>query len=422
MNTTIRIDESLKNLVPPQRSDEHSLLEESILKNGFDSAYPLITWNGILIDGHNRYEICREHGISYTTTEKTFDDRSDVINWIIDNQLSRRNLTGEQKEYLIGKRQIEEKKAAHRPIQENKGDTVTPLKTAEVIAKQSNVSPRTVYRAAKFAESVDTVSQNTGINPQKILSGEIQATRKDIRQVSKLEPEVQKRVLEKVENKEVKTVKDAVKEVEKDIIEEKKDSIVLPETTNLINSDFRDANLERDSIDFIITDPPYPNEYLPLYEDLAKMANSVLKDGGSLIMMVGQSYLPEIINITIPYLKYHWTLGYITSGGQSPQLWTKKVNTFWKPILWFTKGEYKGGWVGDVIKSDNNDKRFHDWGQSESGMYNLMERFVMPGDVILDPFMGGGTTGVICKELKCEFIGIEKEIATFNTAKVRLGE
>jgi hypothetical protein len=253
MNTTIKIDESLKNLVPPQRPDEHSLLEESILKNGFDPAYPLITWNGILLDGHNRYEICKNHGIPYTTTEKRFDHKHDVINWVIDNQLSRRNLTGEQKEYLIGKRQIEEKKAAHRPVQENKGDTVTPLKTAEVIAKQSNVSPRTVYRAAKFAESVDAVSQNTGINPQKILSGEIQASRKDIQQVFKLKPEVQKKVLEKVENKEVKNIKEAVKEVEQDIIEEKKDSIVLPEPIKLINSDFRDVNLKPDSVDFIIT-------------------------------------------------------------------------------------------------------------------------------------------------------------------------
>ena len=148
----------------------------------------------------------------------------------------------------------------------------------------------------------------------------------------------------------------------------------------------------------------------------------VLKPGGSLLMMIGQSYLPEIIQMTVPYLNYHWILGYFTPGGQSAQLWQKKVNTFWKPVLWFTKGDFKGEWIGDVIKSSENDKRFHEWGQSESGIRDLMKRFVKPGDTVLDPFMGGGTAGVICKELKCEFIGVELSEDTFNLAKVRLGD
>jgi hypothetical protein len=73
--------------------------------------------------------------------------------------------------------------------------------TAKKIAEQTKVNPSTVKRAEKFADAVDKVAENTGINPQKILSGQISATRKDILDVSKLEPEIQKKVFEKIEKK-----------------------------------------------------------------------------------------------------------------------------------------------------------------------------------------------------------------------------
>lgn len=107
----IKIDEEFRQLVPPQRPDENQLLEESLLKNGYDPAYPIIAWDGFLIDGHNRYDLCKKHGIEFTFLEKDFENRHDVINWIIDNQLSRRNITDDQRAYLIGKRYKEEKKA-----------------------------------------------------------------------------------------------------------------------------------------------------------------------------------------------------------------------------------------------------------------------------------------------------------------------
>jgi DNA modification methylase len=186
----------------------------------------------------------------------------------------------------------------------------------------------------------------------------------------------------------------------------------------------RYAQIENDSIDVIITDPPYPKEYLPLYEILAKEASRVLKPGGSLIVMTGQSYLPEILSLMTPHIRYHWTVSYLTPGGQSAQIWHRKVNTFWKPLLWFVKGEYSGGWIGDVTKSavNDNDKRFHNWGQSESGMVDIVERFSMPGQTILDPFLGGGTTAVVAVKLGRYFIGIDQDPAAIQTTALRLAE
>lgn len=188
--------------------------------------------------------------------------------------------------------------------------------------------------------------------------------------------------------------------------------------------DFRDADIEAESVDVIITDPPYPQEFLPLYEDLAAFAARVLKPGGSCVVMVGQSYLPEIMALMCRHLKYHWTCGYMTPGGQAVQLWDRKVNTFWKPLLWFTKGEYAGDWIGDVCKSqaNDNDKQHHHWGQSESGMFDIVERFSERNSVVLDPFLGGGTTGVVCVAARRTFIGIELDPAVASKARDRMKE
>ena len=135
------------------------------------------------------------------------------------------------------------------------------------------------------------------------------------------------------------------------------------------------------SIDFIITDPPYPKDFLPLYKDLSKVSARVLKDGGSLVCMVGQSYLPEVVQLLQTSMKYHWCMCYLTLGA-SPQLWQKRTNTFWKPLLWFVKGEYKGDWIGnDIMQSPQNDKIFHQWGQSVGGMQDIIERFTNPNDL-----------------------------------------
>ena len=176
------------------------------------------------------------------------------------------------------------------------------------------------------------------------------------------------------------------------------------------------------SVDFIITDPPYPKDFLPLYKELSKVAARVLKDGGSLVCMVGQSYLPEVVQLLQTSMKYHWCMCYLTLGA-SPQLWQKRTNTFWKPLLWFVKGEYKGDWIGnDIMESPQNDKNFHHWGQSVGGMKDIIERFTNPNDLILDPFLGGGTTGVTAVMSGRKFIGVDIEEKCLETTLERIKE
>ncbi|MDZ4263819.1 MAG: DNA methyltransferase [Pseudomonadota bacterium] len=180
--------------------------------------------------------------------------------------------------------------------------------------------------------------------------------------------------------------------------------------------------LEPDSIDYIITDPPYGQEAIPVYADLGSLAKVVLKPGGSLVVMTGQSYLPEVMQNLAAHLTYQWMLPYLTPGGQAPQIWERKVNSFWKPVLWYVKGAYEGKWAGDVVKSavNDNDKRFHRWGQSESGMADIIDRFTEPGQTILDPFLGGGTTAVVALGMRRKFIGADSDSEAIKTTLQRL--
>lgn len=88
--TEIRIDPEFKSLIPPLTTDDRQRLEASIKAEGCRD--PLVLWGDILVDGHNRYDICKAHNIPFQTVSKDFNDRDEAMLWMIDNQLARRNV------------------------------------------------------------------------------------------------------------------------------------------------------------------------------------------------------------------------------------------------------------------------------------------------------------------------------------------
>ena len=99
----LKIDPEFQSQIPPLTDDEFKQLEENILKEG-KLISPLIVWNNTLVDGHNRYAILQKHPeIYFSTMPLRFENREEAIAWICRNQLGRRNLTPEQKKFLIGK-------------------------------------------------------------------------------------------------------------------------------------------------------------------------------------------------------------------------------------------------------------------------------------------------------------------------------
>ena len=138
----LTIDPEFAHKIPPLTREEFEQLEANILADGV-VINPLIVWNGMIVDGHNRYRILQEHPeIPCQIHEKEFTDRYEVIAWICKNQLGRRNLTEEQKKYLVGK-QYEAEKAMRGGDRKSdtaksmgQNDPLIPERTSARIAKE----------------------------------------------------------------------------------------------------------------------------------------------------------------------------------------------------------------------------------------------------------------------------------------------
>jgi N6-adenosine-specific RNA methylase IME4 len=182
---------------------EKEKLEESILAEGCRDA--LVTWNGILIDGHHRYEICRRNNIPFNVIEKEFDDRQAVKAWMIANQLGRRNLTPEKFAYMLG-RLYEERKQEHGGDRKSSDQNDHLMeKTAEIIADKYKTSAPTVRRAAAFSKAVDAIAETLGDEVKdEILNREIDITRQEVIEIAKHDKEIQKREIEKIRKRDDK--------------------------------------------------------------------------------------------------------------------------------------------------------------------------------------------------------------------------
>src|SRR5699024_9320763 len=91
----LNIDDDFKNLIPPLKKEEFEQLEENILKDGIRDK--LIVWDKTIIDGHNRYAIAKKHNLDFKINRLHFLSKEEAINWMLGNQLGRRNLTPQQR-------------------------------------------------------------------------------------------------------------------------------------------------------------------------------------------------------------------------------------------------------------------------------------------------------------------------------------
>ena len=410
MSKCLNVEPELQQLLPALSESEYAGLESDILKNGVLS--PLVVWNDIIVDGHHRYAICQKHGLPFETVAMTFGSIDTAKLWAWQHQEHRRNLTLFQRTEIA----LQFKPLLVVQAKKNQSDSGGDQrkKKEQAVLPATGEPANEGIRVDKALAALAGVSHDT-IYKAEFLSGHAdESTKQKLRNGDTTINAEYKRVKKEENRKE----REELKQV--DVIIPKDDRI------DLSTASIADASqyVEAESVDYIITDPPYLREFLHVYDELAAFAQHALKSGGSLLCMVGQSYLPEIMEKLTAHLTYHWTIAYLTPGGQAAQIWDRKINNFWKHILWFTKGEYHGDWVGDVAnsKTNDNDKRHHYWGQSESGMFDLMQRFLYPNMTVCDPFLGGGTTGVCALRLGCRFIGLDNNPDCVERSQWRLVE
>ena len=192
----LKVDPEFQGKIPPLTFEELNQLEANILRDG-RIINPIIVWEGLIVDGHNRFIIAKKHPeIPYTVHETEFANRYEAIIWICKNQLGRRNLTPEQKKYLIGKQYEAEKcsnggdrKSAVAKSGCQIGNLIPTSKTCQKVAKENGVGMRTVFRAEEFAKGVDAAEEAVPGTRQKVLSGEVKPTAAEIASVARAPPE-----------------------------------------------------------------------------------------------------------------------------------------------------------------------------------------------------------------------------------------
>jgi len=175
----IIIDVEFKALLPALDEETFTQLEQNILQYGVRD--PVVLWNGILIDGHNRYAICQKHDLPFHTVDMEFDTREEVLIWIISTQVSRRNLTPMQLSYFRGLHYRADKivitnangNNQHNEVDYQNDNQPKKTSTAKKLADKYNVSPITIIRDAKLSETIDEIGKAFPEAKVKILSGEV---------------------------------------------------------------------------------------------------------------------------------------------------------------------------------------------------------------------------------------------------------
>ena len=397
----MKVNEEFKRLIPALTVEEYKQLEANILSEGIRD--PLVVWNGYLVDGHNRYTIASQHGLEYKTVNKEFKDGNAVKEWMILNQFGRRNLSNYQRSVLAlqlenvfserAKESKIEKVSHYRQTGEIKQISAEPaIETRQELAKVANVSHDTIAKV-------------------KVIQ-------------AKATPEVKAQL---------STGEVSINQAYKDIKKEEKQQVKLDEREKLaeigktkkIDIDFRLGDFEEvfkdipdGSVDCIITDPPYPYEFIEVWSKLSRFAKRVLKPNGFCIAYSGQMYLPEVMNRMNEHLDYYWTFA-VYHEGQTQIVNGINLMCRWKPVLIFQNGKKKiDNTFQDYFISEQREKNGHDWQQSKSGVGYLIEMFTKPNDLILEPFAGSGTTIIAAREKSRRIMAAEIDEKTYNIAKV----
>ncbi len=416
----IKINETFKKLIPQLSTDEYTALETSILNEGVRDA--LVTWNGYIIDGHNRFEIATRHGLPYNTISKEFASEDDVIIWMIDNQLARRNISiydrsrlgivqGEifskrAKENIVtaakigghirqnspfqtfGKGSIQEEsveKTIEKPV-------IVPINATKEMAKIANVSHATISKV-KAIESKATPETKAKLSRSEM---SINEAYKEIRAVEKKE--------------EVR----AIQQKEAEILSAIK---VVPAFDFVHNKSILDCkDIIPSGIKLLLTDPPYGQAFISNRRVISEKDKGIANDGD---LETALQLLDETLAIIYPKMQDDSFAFVFTSWRFEPQFrevfekyFTIKNSLIWvkanhgsgdltgsfapkhERILFGVKGNPKLRYRIPDVLNGSDIVTSHPTSKPIDLLQELIKVTTVENDMVIDPFSGHGSTAI----------------------------
>ncbi len=191
----------------------------------------------------------------------------------------------------------------------------------------------------------------------------------------------------------------------------------------IVEGDFYKAmmQMEPESVDAVISDIPWDKEFLSRLENLTAAIVHVLKPGAPVILMYGQQYWNRLmLALEKSGLEYHWLLADDQGDGLELKNYQRHIYNHWKPLLIYSKGEFQHSYVRDLFRSAGmKNKKFFKHQQAIQLFEWVVEKFTKPGDSVVEPFLGSGTTMLACMNKGRRCIGID---INTTTAKYRLSK
>jgi site-specific DNA-methyltransferase (adenine-specific) len=410
----LEVNEEFKKLIPPLSKEEYEQLETNCLNEGIREA--ILTWNGVIIDGHNRYEIAKRWNLDFQTKSKNFKDEIDVRIWMRNNQKGRRNLS---KAWLI------ELELGNKQDLSLRGEII--FKEKAVFKGNQYSAPLSLNDNEPKHDTRKEIAKAAGVSTGMIAMSEI---------VKEKSPEL----WEKAKEGEI-TVTSAYKEIKKEEkkanFEQKKAEFEKPikeVNTNqiILHGDSVEIlpTLDENSFDLLLSDPPYGMDFKSGWSDKDKIANDkiedtitlfenvlresvpLLKDDAHFYLFGNIEYISEIRPIIEKYLNLKniliWDrrvigMGDLKTFGKSYDVVYFGYNKVWKDL--------NGTRDRDILSFNRVDpaKNIHPTEKPTDLLEYLIKKSTNENDKILEPFAGGGSTLLACKNTNRQATGIEIE-------------
>lgn len=382
------------NIFPMMSAVEFDALKSDMLEHGYRKGSPIVLLDGKILDGRNRYNAAQELGVKAEYIK--FNGGGNPLDFVISSNLHRRHLSESQRAAIAaelanmtkadaGKRGS----AATANLQLPKDGKVTQTDSAKML----NVSPRMVAAAKKVQHKSKKLFD-------QVKTGKITV------------------------NKAIKEIDRAKRDAARKRDAKRGAKAVTPDNVILLHGDFLEcmATLPDNSVDLIFTDPPYDESHVVCYGQLAKEAARVLRVGGSLVAYAGHYALPSILNDMGQYMRYWWMIA-LKHGGASARLPGKWVIVEWKPLVWFVKENLKNfGYTIDLFESKPPTKNEHDWQQDTSEAEYYIRQLSSEGGLVVDPFVGSGTTLIAARNIGRVAWGCDSDIDRLNVARKRIAD
>jgi len=408
---------ALSQLLPQLTEEEFQALKADIAERGVQVPVEYDE-DGNILDGHHRVKACQELGIKdWPRIVRVGLSEEEKIEHILSLNLNRRHLTKEQKKEIA--RELRKRGWSYPRIAKVLGVSHV---TVMHWCKDMNVEP-----------TCNKLQDGEDIAYVRGLDGKLRPARKKKPAIFAATGAEHKRVQESLETAKEKLPNKVVypqralrlareAKAEKRA-QTKNTSIEIDEPgIKIVCARFQDLEIEEGCADLIFTDPPYTKEFLPQWEDLGAFAARVLKPGKLFIAYCGAMWLPEIINMLSKNLSYLW-LGAIVMPGAHSRVFPHHIVQAVKPLLFFSNGPYTAGpWFSDTAFSERREKDLHPWQQALNVVEYYISTLTEPGQLVIDPCVGTGTTPLSCLKLERNFIGCDVDPAAILTVGERLSK